>query len=237
MSLNFQELDSQPTAIGELSLRKRRISILADIDIYEIKLNDEYLMSSLFHEAEDQLATLALKELDTGQPLDVVVGGLGLGYTAVSALQFKNLNLLNVVEYLPAIIEWHQKELVPMGSVLKKDPRCHFVQGDFFALNQGTGFDPATPNKKFDSILLDIDHKPDHWLHPNNRSFYSEQGLQNIKRHLRKEGVFALWADGKPQEKFEVLLRRIFKNVTSHSIEFENPITQNTSFGTVYTAR
>ncbi len=236
MPSNFQELDSQPTAIGELSLRRRRMSILPDLDIYEIKLNDEYLMSSLFHEAEDQLATLALQEIDREQHLDVVIGGLGLGYTAVSALQFKNLSTLNVIEYLPPIIEWHQRELVPMASILNKDPRCRFVQGDFFALNQGSGFDPQVAYKKFDAILLDIDHKPDHWLHPSNQLFYSQEGLQSLKGHLKNDGIFALWADGKPQETFEKLLQSVFDKVCSHTIEFENPITQSSSLGTVYTA-
>lgn len=237
MPFNFQELDCQSTAIGELSLRKRRMSILPDLDIYEIKLDDEYLMSSLFHEAEDQLAKLALQEIDKGQPLDVVVGGLGLGYTAASALQFKNVKTLNVIEYLPAIIDWHLKELVPMGSVLNKDLRCRFVQGDFFDLNQRTGFDPQTANKKWDAILLDIDHKPDHWLHPSHQSFYSPDGLQSLKVHLKGDGVFALWADGQPQETFKNLLQSIFSRVKAHCIEFENPITQSSSFGTVYTAQ
>lgn len=237
MSSNFQELDCQTTELGELSLRRRRMSILPDLDIFEIKLNDEYLMSSLFHEAEDQLATLALNEIKQDQPLEVVVGGLGLGYTAASALKFKNLKNLFVVEYLPTLIEWHHKELVPMSTLLKKDPRCHFVQADFFALNDGVGFDPKEPNKKFDAILLDIDHKPGHWLHPSNQSFYSSQGLQKLKNHLVTDGIFSLWADGKPQNSFVELLQTVFKKVQSHCIEFGNPITRSSSFGTVYIAR
>ena len=46
-----------------------------------MKLGDEFLMSSLFTEAEIQLARLGLAALDDSgeNTLDIVVGGLGLG--------------------------------------------------------------------------------------------------------------------------------------------------------------
>lgn len=84
MSARFQELDWQPTPMGEISLRRRRDPSSGE-DVYEVKLGDEYLMSSLFTEGEVELTRLGLAELAEG-PLDVVVGGLGLGYTARTAL-------------------------------------------------------------------------------------------------------------------------------------------------------
>ncbi len=51
MSLNFEELDFRPTAMGVLSLRRRR-HLTTGVDIYEIKLGDEFLMSSQFTTAE-----------------------------------------------------------------------------------------------------------------------------------------------------------------------------------------
>ena len=80
MSIDFEELDYRNTPIGVVSLRRRR-HVSLDIDVYEVKLGDEFLMSSLFTEGEIALARLGLAGL-TG-PLDVVVGGLGLGYTAM----------------------------------------------------------------------------------------------------------------------------------------------------------
>src|SRR6266404_2443617 len=78
MSLFFEELDYRPTPIGALSLRRRR-ELSLGVDVFEIKLGDEYLMSSLFTASEIALARLGLAEL-SGADLDVVVGGLGLGY-------------------------------------------------------------------------------------------------------------------------------------------------------------
>ena len=55
MSASFEELDFRPTPMGVLSLRRRRRPS-SDIDVYEIKLGDEFLMSSLFTVAEIALA-------------------------------------------------------------------------------------------------------------------------------------------------------------------------------------
>ena len=84
MAINFEELDYQKTRLGELSLR-RRMDPVAGVEVFEIKLGDTYLMSSLFTVAEQELAKLGLAGLDEAG-LDVVVGGLGLGYTACAAL-------------------------------------------------------------------------------------------------------------------------------------------------------
>ena len=110
--------------------------------MYEVKLDDEYLMSSLFTVAEIELATLALARLD-GSGLEVAVGGLGLGYTAVAALGDDRVASLVIVEALEPVIDWHRRGLVPSGSVLTSDPRCRFVSGDFMAMSlAGSGLDP-----------------------------------------------------------------------------------------------
>ncbi|MEL0611509.1 hypothetical protein [Marinomonas arenicola] len=82
----FEELDSQDSPLGEISLRRRQIPAFGDRDIYEVKLGEEFLMSSMFVEAEEALSTLGLEQVN-GEDLSVVVGGLGLGYTAVAALK------------------------------------------------------------------------------------------------------------------------------------------------------
>jgi hypothetical protein len=74
MSLYFEELDYRPTPIGALSLRRRR-ELSLGVDVFEIKLGDEYLMSSLFTASEIALARLGLAE-SSGADLDVVVAAL-----------------------------------------------------------------------------------------------------------------------------------------------------------------
>src|SRR5215204_5048487 len=159
--MNIQELGFQKTPLGDLTLRRRTETLLQNREVYEVKLGDEYLMSSLFTESEIQLATLGLEPLD-GE-LDVVIGGLGLGYTAAEALKNKMVSRLLVIDLFQVVIDWHEAGLVPMSNALTDDPRCELRQGDFFELARA-GFDSFTPERTFDAILLDIDHSPKHFL-------------------------------------------------------------------------
>src|SRR5436190_19078026 len=149
--MQIQELGYQNTPLGELTLRRRLEPLLKNREVFEVKLGDEYLMSSLFTKSERQLAALGLGRLE-GE-LEVVVGGLGLGYTAAEVLKNRNVNRLLVIDLFQAVIDWHQAGLVPLGDVLtKKDARCELRQGDFFELAR-TGFDASVPTCKFDAFL------------------------------------------------------------------------------------
>src|ERR1700712_4474476 len=104
MSLDFEELDYRETPIGGLSLRRRR-ELKLGVDVFEIKLGDEFLMSSLFTASEIALADLGLAGL-TSTGLNVLVGGLGLGHTAKAVLGHSNVGSLVVVDFLEAVIDW-----------------------------------------------------------------------------------------------------------------------------------
>lgn len=234
MSILFEEIDSQPSPIGTISLRRRRIPVMGDRDIYEVKLGDEFLMSSYFVDGEVALADCGLRGL-RGDNLSVVVGGLGLGYTADAVLKHDKVGELMVVEYLPPVIGWHRDERVPMGRVLNADPRCRYVQGDFFALSAGeAGFDPDMPGRKLDAILLDIDHSPRALLNDASRPFYSEVGLKQLATHLVPGGVFGFWSNEPPDASFTELLQRVFASVKVHEVDFHNPFQGRMATNTVY---
>lgn len=238
MSLTFEELDYQRTPLGEISLRRRAEPRLNGEILYEVKLGDEFLMSSLFTEAEIQLARLGLAELHE-PALDVVVGGLGLGYTAVAVLEHSLLRSLQVIEVMAPVIDWHQRGLVPLGPTLHTDPRCKLVLGDFFALasSPDRGFDLTVPEARVHAILLDIDHSPSHWLNPGNQAFYTQQGLRNMALKLHPGGVFGLWSNNPPERAFSDLLNHVFGSSDAHIISFPNPYSGAESTNTVYLAR
>ena len=237
MSASFAELDYRQTPLGELTLRRRRIASLDGMEIFEVKLGDAFLMSSLFHEVEVALADLGFVGLDA--PLDVVVGGLGLGYTARAALNHPAVRSVIVVEALDAVIEWHERGLVPLGPELTGDPHCRFVHGDFFALAaaSGRGFDPAEPGRKFHAVLLDIDHSPRNLLDARHGAFYEPAGLRELAVHLHPGGVFAFWSDDPPDERFLMTLRDAFNTADAHVVSFHNPLLERDSASTVYVAR
>jgi spermidine synthase len=235
MSLLFKEIDSQVSSIGQISLRRRRIPAFGDRDIYEVKLGDEFLMSSMFVEAEEALSTLGLAALE-GDNLSVVVGGLGLGYTAVTALKDERVDELFVVDALDTVIGWHKDEKVPLGKILNADLRNTYVLGSFFdlAIDPSAGFDPGCPGKKFDAILLDIDHSPTEFLDVANASFYTTENLTLMAKQLRSKGVFAMWSQNLPEADFEALLGTAFESVESHVVSFFNPFQNNVSTNSVY---
>ena len=235
MHPRFAELDWAPTRIGEISLR-RRVEPTAGTEVYEVKLGDEYLMSSMFTVAEEELARLALASLpDT--PCDVVVGGLGLGYTARAALADGRVRSLIVAEALEPVIGWHRRGLLPDGVALATDPRVTMLQGDFFALlRDGTGFDPADRDRRFDAILVDIDHSPVNVLDPTHADLYTTAGLRRLGSRLRPGGAFGLWSDDAPDEGFLSILRQCFGTATAHVVTFANPLTGGDSANTVYVA-
>ena len=236
MSARFEELAWQETPLGAISLR-RRLDPKLHVDVYEVKLGEDFLMSSLFTVAEIELARLALAELP-GAELDVVVGGLGLGYTARAVLDDDRVRSLLVVEALEEVIGWHHRRLLPDVVNLNTDRRCKFQLGDFFAMTKSaTGFDPSTPQRKFDAILLDVDHTPRHVLHPSHADSYGPAGLRRVARHLLPGGVFALWSDDPPDQQFLAALEEVFAVTHAHVVEFPNPITGGASANTVYTAK
>ncbi len=74
MAVRFEEIDWQDTPRGEISLR-RRVDPTLGVNVYEVKLGEEFLMSSLFTVAEIELARIGLAQV-TGDRIDVLVGGL-----------------------------------------------------------------------------------------------------------------------------------------------------------------
>lgn len=236
----FEELDFRETPLGDLILRRRLMTTLDNLEVYEVILGNAFLMSSLFTTVEIALAELGLEAVDAGDTaetagLDVVVGGLGLGYTARAALDHPRLRSLRVVEYLAPVIGWHEAGMVPLGRGLSDDPRCRFIHGDFFESALGD-FDPGDPGRKYHAVLLDIDHSPANLLHENHGRFYSEDGLRRMSGQLHPGGVFALWSDDPPEESFLGILGEVFATCTSHVVTFHNPHQDRDAASTVYVA-
>jgi spermidine synthase len=230
----FEELDYQQTPLGELTLRRKIVAVLGDLEVYEVMLGESFLMTSMFHAVEDAVADFGLGELD-GSAWDVVVGGLGLGHTAAAALAQPKVRTLTIVEYLEPVIGWHRRGLVPLGEKLTSDPRCRIVHGDFFALASSAGGFVA--GQRFHAVLLDIDHSPRDLLDDANAAFYSPAGLHRLAAHLHPGGVFAMWSDDPPDEQFLRTLSTVFVSARAEVVKFANPLLDRESASTVYIAR
>ena len=235
VSARFEVLDVSATPLGDVTLW-RRLDPTTGGDVFEVKLGDEYLMSSRFTVAEVAVAQLALDALPDRE-LDVVVGGLGLGYTAQTVLDDPRVRSLVVVDALEAVISWHERGLVPVSVSSSSDPRCRLVLGDFFAMNAGAGFDPDETDRLFDAVVVDIDHSPRHLLDPGNAPFYLDAGVRRLAQRLRAGGVFTLWSNDPPDDDYLAVLRRVFSEVDCQVVRFDNPLQNREATNSVYVAR
>ncbi len=232
MSRLFEELAHEATPMGDISLR-RRLEPELRIDVWEVILGDEFLMTSLFTTGEVALADIGLAAW-AGSDLDVVVGGLGLGYTAQAALADDRVRSMVVVDALAPVIDWHRRHLTPLGAELTGDDRCRLVHGDFFAMvAHGDGLvddGPAT----FDAILLDVDHSPRHHLHPSHAPFYEPDGLRRLTRLLKPGGVFALWSNDPTDDAFLATLETVFESARAETVTFPNFYQDRDATSTIY---
>lgn len=230
MSRNFEELDYRDSELGELVLRRRRLVSLPDQWIYEVKLAGRFLMSSLVTDSERELATRALAQLQ-GNALRVLIGGLGLGYTAAAALADARVAAVDVVERLPEVIEWHRRGLVPLGESLCAEARCRFVLGDCLQLLQ------TDSGARYDAILIDIDDSPIHVLDESHAAFYAVAGLTAAKQNLRPGGVFALWTSLPAEPEVTARLQQAFGDAWVEEVRFDNPSLEEPEVNALYFGR
>jgi spermidine synthase len=213
-ALNFEILAYEDTPLGPLCLRRRELLAEPGTVVTEVSLNHEFLMSSYNTASERALASVAL-EMRPGEGLDVLVGGLGLGYTAREALVPPRVARVEVVEFLPQVIGWLERGLVPLAAELNADPRLVLTRGDvYLRLSE-------PPSRPRDLILIDVDHSPDDRLAAANASFYTPDGLERAKKHLKPGGVLGVWsyAESSP---FADALRGAFREVRVVPVEFKN---------------
>ncbi len=213
---NLEILAYEPSPLGLLCLRRRELLSQPGTIVTEVTLNHEFLMSSLYTDSERALARTAV-EMHAGGELRVLVGGLGLGYTAREALQSPRVAQVEVVELLPQVIDWLQGGLVPLSSELQGEPRLVVTQGDVYQRLAGQ------PEGLFDLILIDVDHSPDERLDEGSIPFYTAAGLQAARRHLAPDGVLAVWsyAESSP---FADALREVFEQVHVEPVTYDNQL-------------
>ena len=215
-SAKIKILAYESTDLGPLCLRRRELLSQPGTMVTEITLNHEFLMSSYHTESERQLAAHAL-EMNGGENLRVLVGGLGLGYTAGAVLASERVAAVEVVEYLPPVIDWLDRGLFPLAEELKADARLSVTCGDVYERLA------RLPGERFDLILIDVDHAPDENLADSNTRFYSEAGLREAKAHLTSTGVLGVWsyAESSP---FADALGRVFESVAVKQVAFRNDL-------------
>ncbi len=212
--LNLEILAYEESPLGPLCLRRRELLSQRGTFVTEVTLNHEFLMSSLYTDSERALAQTAL-QMHSGNDLQVLVGGLGLGYTAREAVLSQRVTRVEVVELLPQVIDWLGRGLVPLSSELCGEQRLVVHQGDIYRQLAGP------PHQRFDVILIDVDHSPEERLGEESGSFYSTQGLRTARRHLASDGILGVWSYAECSP-FTEALSEIFAQVRVEPVTYDN---------------
>ena len=215
---NLEILAYEISPLGPLCLRRRELLSQPGTIVTEVTLNHEFLMSSLYTDSERALAETAIR-LHSGDDLRVLVGGLGLGYTASEVLKSKRVESVEVVEFLPQVIDWLARGMVPLSAELNSESRLHINQGDVYRRLAGR------PTTLVDVILIDVDHSPEERLGNDSASFYTECGLLAAKQHLAADGVLAVWsyAESSP---FAISLQNVFADVVVQPVTYDNQLVE-----------
>lgn len=213
---NLEILAYEDTPLGPLCLRRRKLLSTPGTVVTEVTLDHEFLMSSHYTASERALARIAL-EMHEGPELRVLVGGLGLGYTAHAGLASSRVTSVEAVELLPQVIDWLEGDLVPLSAELQADERFSAVRGDVFARLVGP------PSERFDLILIDVDHAPDDRLGDANAGFYTEDGLRRTRRHLAPGGVLGVWSYADSSD-FSRALEVVFEEVRREPVTYFNAL-------------
>lgn len=186
-----------PNDGGELKLSQRG-------DEFSIKLSGirGELMNSRVYNSEKVLSQLGCAHIKPHYDAQILVGGLGMGYTLAAALKAVNSHSqVTVAELIPQVVEWNQGPLGNCAGNPLQDPRTKVHLGDVKELL-------TTREPTFDAILLDVDNGPEGLTKSDNNWIYSEEGLKDIYDTLLPNGMLAIWSAG-PDYLFTVRLKKI----------------------------
>ncbi|QNA86520.1 spermidine synthase [Sphingomonas sp. So64.6b] len=158
-------------------------------DDWSIMLGGNELMSSRVRGSEEALATLALERIGRADA-NVLIGGLGMGFTLRAALAVLGARArLTVAELVPAVIDWAHGAMAAVHEGSLDDPRVVIIETDVGALIRAG-------SETYDAILLDVDNGPDGLTRGGNNALYSTRGLAAARSALRPGGVLAIWSAG-----------------------------------------
>lgn len=182
--MEYVEVARAESERGELVLRERRDA--GGPAALELRANGVFVMDTVETTTEVVLATAALALV--AEPADVLIGGLGLGFTLQTVAGSPEVERVTVIEIEEALVGWMRDGTIPHGRALLADERVRVVVADI-----ATAVVEARP-ASFDLILLDVDNGPGYLVHAANAALYQEAFLARVRDVLRPGGALAVWS-------------------------------------------
>jgi len=185
---------------GEVVLRRRIEDRAADA--LELRVNGVFVMDTRETGSELELAAAALDLVE--DPRDVVVAGLGLGFTTQRVLADKRVERVVVVEIEDALIGWMRDGTIPHGPALLADKRVHVVAADIVMA-------VAEATSTYDLVLLDVDNGPGQLVHGANAQLYEPHFVASTRRLLNRGGAVVVWS-ANPARELRETMEQVFGN-------------------------
>jgi len=178
------------THIASASSDGNRLDLYERNGLHMIRVDGWELMNGAYHASEDQLGRLAGLLPSASHP-EILVGGLGLGYTLASLLdtlieRFGSIDArITVAERSGAVLRWFGTYINPhFAATLSSGVRL--IESDVVAC--------LDVDRRWDVIVLDVDNGPEALSAPGNGVLYGESGLARCRDSLVPSGHLLLWA-------------------------------------------
>ncbi|WP_310964877.1 spermidine synthase [Nocardioides terrisoli] len=197
--MEYVEIARATSSRGDVLLRERRTP--GAPAVLELRVNGVFVMDTRETGSERALATESLALV--ADPRNVLVGGLGLGFTAREVLADRRVERLVVVEIEEPLIEWMRDGTVPGGPELLADRRLRIVPGDIRLLVE------EIVTTAYDLVLLDVDNGPGYLVHDTNAEVYRPGFLQRVRGLLAPDGVLVVWSAAQAPD-LEAAMRATF---------------------------
>lgn len=212
--MEYVEVARSSSERGEIVLRQRHDPDARDASpsALELRVNGVYVMDTFENTSEIQLARLALSQVD--HPRRVLVGGLGLGYTALEVLSHPHVEHVQVAEIEDVLVRWFRDGTIPHGPTHLADERLHVTVADVHQL-----IAEAHPGS-YDLIVLDVDNGPDFLVFDTNAALYEAPALNEVRRVLSPGGALAIWSSTRSAD-----LEQTLDKVFGASVSVPSPVT------------
>ncbi len=202
MSDRIEVLERAQGRSGELVLR------CSGADL-EVIANGAFLISTANDASSRAMITAALPHL-AGDQLEVLVGGLGLGYALDEALDSARVRRVTVAEYEPLVERWFRAYGEGRAERAAAGERAGRVAIELADVADVLSAHPGA----YDLVSLDTDNGPEWLVREGNAALYTEAGVRLAHAALRPAGAAVFWSPDRYPAFHERLARTFARVVT-----------------------
>ena len=213
MNDEWRVIDDEEVDEGTLHLLQRGEREFA------VSLDHYNLMTSESNFSELELGRVPCSMMANRNNPQVLLAGLGMGYTLRTALDALPPDArVEVVELNTVIAYWCRGPLAILTDHVLDDPRVKLTFGDVGERIRAASESP----EGFDAIILDLYQGTFDANDDSNHPHYGRAALERARRALAPGGIFAVWTE-EADEGFENRLRSVGFEFEALRPELEGP--------------